>query len=234
MSEEDFLKRWSRRKREAAEETRPEEAEAKAAVAEAAPKDAAAPAKASEPQADFDPASLPPVESITSVSDVTAFLRAGVPAELSRAALRRVWTVDPAIRDFVGLAENAWDFTDPNAMPGFGPLDATADEVRRMVVGIMESVEEQAKEAGETLVAQAEQSKDSNYTNEIEGGGIDEAKSAESPVRVSASKEAAQILGDQVMLQSNNADDAVQNDDREVVEKPKQIVRRTHGRALPE
>ena len=59
-----------------------------------------------------------------------AHVDAGVPADLTRAALRRVWTVDPAIRDFVGLAENAWDFTDPNAMPGFGPLEASDDVSR--------------------------------------------------------------------------------------------------------
>jgi len=35
---------------------------------------------------------------------------------------RRAWAADPAIRDFKGLAENAWDFTDPTAMPGFGEL----------------------------------------------------------------------------------------------------------------
>jgi hypothetical protein len=32
---------------------------------------------------------------------------------------------DPAIRDFVGIAENQWDFNDPNAIPGFCPLPAT-------------------------------------------------------------------------------------------------------------
>jgi hypothetical protein len=48
-----------------------------------------------------------------------------VPAELTRAALRRTWTSDPAIRDFVGIAENQWDFNDPNAIPGFCPLLAT-------------------------------------------------------------------------------------------------------------
>jgi hypothetical protein len=53
--------------------------------------------------------------------DVTQFLRAGVPAELTRAALRRTWATDPAIRDFIGIAENQWDFNDPNAIPGFGP-----------------------------------------------------------------------------------------------------------------
>lgn len=29
---------------------------------------------------------------------------------------------DPAIREFKGLAENSWDFTDPNGVPGFGPM----------------------------------------------------------------------------------------------------------------
>jgi hypothetical protein len=29
---------------------------------------------------------------------------------------------DPAVRNFRGLAENDWDFTDPNGVPGFGPL----------------------------------------------------------------------------------------------------------------
>jgi hypothetical protein len=41
---------------------------------------------------------------------------------LMQAALRRVWASDPAIRDFVGIAENQWDFNDPTAIPGFGPL----------------------------------------------------------------------------------------------------------------
>src|SRR6185369_16933368 len=85
---------------------------------------------------EFDISTLPPIDSITAVSDVKAFLQAGVPPDLTRAALRRVWTADPAIRDFVGLAENAWDFTDPNAMPGFGPLEMT-EEVRQMIARVV-------------------------------------------------------------------------------------------------
>jgi hypothetical protein len=73
----------------------------------------------------FDLASLPSIESIAAHTDIAAFLRAGVPAELTRAALRRAWTSDPAIRDFIGIAENQWDFNDPNAISGFGPLDPT-------------------------------------------------------------------------------------------------------------
>jgi hypothetical protein len=39
-----------------------------------------------------------------------------VPQDLARAALRRAWTVDPAIRDFVGLFENCWDFNASGAV----------------------------------------------------------------------------------------------------------------------
>jgi hypothetical protein len=36
--------------------------------------------------------------------------------------LREIWR-DPAIRDFVGLSENSWDFTAPETIPGFGPIE---------------------------------------------------------------------------------------------------------------
>ena len=32
---------------------------------------------------------------------------------------RRLWD-DPQIKNFIGLSENAYDFTDPNGSPGFG------------------------------------------------------------------------------------------------------------------
>jgi hypothetical protein len=82
-----------------------------------------------EADAPFDPASLPSIESIVADTDIVAFLRAGVPAELTRAALRRAWASDPAIREFIGIAENQWDFNDPNAIPGFGPLIPTESGV---------------------------------------------------------------------------------------------------------
>jgi hypothetical protein len=79
------------------------------------------------PPAAIDLASLPPLDSIGAGSDIRAFLQSGVPAELTKAALRRAWTSDPAIRDFIGIAENQWDFTDPAAIPGFGPIEANTD-----------------------------------------------------------------------------------------------------------
>lgn len=42
-----------------------------------------------------------------------------------QAALRRTWLADPVIRDFVEVADNQWDFNDPAALPGFGPLPST-------------------------------------------------------------------------------------------------------------
>ena len=73
------------------------------------------------------PEELPPIDAITVDTDIRAFLKSRVPAELTRAALRRAWTSDPAIRDFIGIAENQWDFNDPTAIPGFGPLLETDD-----------------------------------------------------------------------------------------------------------
>src|SRR6202030_2550882 len=92
------------------------------------------PGAAAEPaDPPFDPLSLPPLESIAADTDIRGFLAPGVPSELARAALRRVWTADPKIRDFVGLADYDWDFNAPGAMAGFGPLEVT-DEQRRVAV----------------------------------------------------------------------------------------------------
>lgn len=85
---------------------------------------------------EFDLTSLPPIESITAMRDIGAFLAPGVPEEITRAALRRLWVSEPTIRDFVGLAENQWDFTKPDSVPGFGSLDLTP-ELRRMVAELI-------------------------------------------------------------------------------------------------
>lgn len=228
MSEEDFLSRWSRRKREVAKAEQPETK----APAPAAPPEGDVAADAA-PEPEFDVSTLPPIESITAVSDVRAFLRAGVPADLTRAALRRVWTADPAIRDFVGLAENAWDFTDPNAMPGFGPLETT-DEVRRMIAQLVDQIGEAAQPAAPTVpdgpVEAVENSNDSSVINQVKD--VDRRSHA-TPEIDQPRDNHAHILGNQVMLQSNIEDHATQPDATDAQEKPKQLSRRVHGSALP-
>lgn len=80
----------------------------------------------------FDLADLPSIESITAATDIRSFLQSAVPVELARAALRRAWVSDPLIRDFVGIGENQWDFTNPTTIPGFGPLPQAANEAGRV------------------------------------------------------------------------------------------------------
>ena len=127
-----FIARWSRLKQKSATRARIEERSAAAGtVADAMPH--AAPAMAADTDAAFDPALLPPVSSIVAGTDVRPFLQVGVPAALTQAALRSTWAADPAIRDFIEIAENQWDFNDPAGIPGFAPIGST--EVARGFVG---------------------------------------------------------------------------------------------------
>jgi Protein of unknown function (DUF3306) len=124
MSEsETFLSRWLRLKREA---------------------EAALPLTDASSPAAFDPTSLPSIESIVADTDIRQFLHESVPAELTRAALRSAWTADPAIRDFVGIAENQWDFNDHACIPGFGPLEAADYLVDRALGGLTTASQETA------------------------------------------------------------------------------------------
>ena len=130
---ENFASRWSRLKRET--ESRRKR---KDALGEGAPPSRASVTTAgnegeavgTETRATHtaDLASLPSIDSITAETDIRMFLRPGVPAELTEAALRRAWVSDPAIRDFVGIAENQWDFTNPTTIPGFGALGQPGDK----------------------------------------------------------------------------------------------------------
>src|SRR5947207_10869371 len=147
MSEpENFIARWSR-KAAAQDAARPvaapdnggtpaDDGEGDRKASDAAPALDGAP----EPSAAaFDPTTLPPIESITAETDIRAFLAPGVPAELTRAALRRAWALDPAIRDYVGLSENSWDFNAPDSIGGFGRLELT-DELRQAVDAMMSRI----------------------------------------------------------------------------------------------
>jgi len=214
MSDEQFLARWSRRKQEAKADHAEPAPERAAEAPGSAPSEGAS-AEPVLPEADLS--NLPPIESIDAATDVTAFLRNGIPEELSRAALRRAWSADPAIRDFVGLAENAWDFNDPNAMPGFGPLDYSAEQVSALVRRIVEGVAETAKSNPNVLAEAAE------------GGERSEAGSAppSSPVKTPGDprpldKSAA------AELPSNPAASQPVTQDGEI-----SLPRRTHGGALP-
>ena len=153
MSEQEgFLSRWSRRKR-AAVDAPPAPAEAAPPLAAPSTGSPVAGSPAAEALPDFDPASLPPIESLTAESDITGFLRPQVPAALRTAALRRVWTLDPAIRDYVGPADYAWDYNAPDGMAGFSlELGGDVKRLLAQAIGLVEEDEEKAP-AG-TVVAE--------------------------------------------------------------------------------
>jgi hypothetical protein len=143
---EDFLKRWSRRKRDVAEADQAKRMPEDSAHESAAPAgdersiepvEAINPVEPPEPQ--FDLKELPPIESITAATDIRPFLAPGVPVDIARAALRRAWSADPRIRDFVGLADYDFDYHAVGGAAGFGPLEMT-DELRRAVARILGEV----------------------------------------------------------------------------------------------
>lgn len=138
--EDNFLARWSQRKREAKHaelEREPEQPIEEVVDGEkplALTEEADAPAE--EP---FDLESLPKLDDLTATTDIRAFLQKGVPEDLRNAALRKVWALDPVIRDYVSPAlEYAYNWNVPGGVPGNGELAAGTD-VARMVAQVFGS-----------------------------------------------------------------------------------------------
>jgi hypothetical protein len=231
-----FIRRWSRRKRAATQFAQPTQPSAVPDAAAEVPAEAP-PARApgetsaiaggviSKPA--FDTVKLPAIESITAETDIRAFLAPGVPPELARAALRRAWAGDPKIREFIGLSENSWDFNAAGAIPGFGPLEMT-DELRRQI----------ARMVGRSLADEAP-NRDSHAKPET----------ADQPVAVIPAMPTAQAQSIPGTAQKpiksdipNNADPIPQRNidhpaepyDAAKPDHAEPIVKRLHGRALPE
>ena len=125
-----FLARWSQRKHEAKRD------------GDAPPAEPAVPA---EPVAQAEPkldlSSLPKLEEMTATTDITGFLRKGVPEHLRNAALQKSWALDPAIRNYVSPAlDYAYDWNTPGGVPGSSEIGSGMD-VARLVSQIMGSGE---------------------------------------------------------------------------------------------
>ena len=126
MTADGFLSRWSRRKLDPRQVDEPGPSPPSTDLeAEAASNAALSPhgEGSSGKLSAEDIAALPPIEEFTSQTDLLPFLRAGVPALLRKAALRRMWSLDPAIRDFVGEARDySYDWNVAGGVPVSGPL----------------------------------------------------------------------------------------------------------------
>jgi hypothetical protein len=169
---EGFLSRWSRRKRDAIEQPLAEVASdaplqdaaqpevQPEALAKAPADDQQQPARAACPipeVPEIDPASLPPVESLTIESDFGQFLRPGVPTLLRNAALRRMWSLDPAIRDYIGPVDYQWDFNTPGGLP-FGFSNELIGDVSKLLAQAIGKIEELAPDdAPEQAQAEGDQ-----------------------------------------------------------------------------
>lgn len=100
-----LLARWSKRKTEARRDGEP--------AARADPPPAPVEARPPEPEPAGDPlAELPDLESLGPGSDFRPFMQKGVPAELRRAALRKLWRSRAGLANLDGLVDYGEDFTD--------------------------------------------------------------------------------------------------------------------------
>ena len=249
MSEPDkFLSRWSRRKaaateKDVAQAAMPDaEAKADASAQQVEQKEAGAGVPAAptiKPPPEFDPSTLPAIESIVAGTDVTAFLKVGVPAELTRAALRRAWATDPNIRDFIGLSENSWDFTAPDGVPGFGPLSAEdASRLMAQFTSTAKDVAGKAKEAVERISA-LDQPAEPAQAKRSPGESMQRLDNRESAAKKIASPE--QDQPEQKPGAIDDASNSLQRGKENIATQQNKIesndsapARRTHGSALPD
>ena len=248
---EDFLARWSRRKRGAADESdqaRRDEQEQRApdvpsderAADAAPPLPPAAKSEATEPA--FDLSKLPPIESITAETDIRAFLAPGVPADVRLAALRRAWVADPKVRDFVGLNDYDFDFHTPGAIHGFGPLEMT-DELRQEVIRIVSGLQPEPKPSAPSAPAVTAPPSEPAVPPGQPAAAVEEMSTASAPVETTAVETADAGLDDPAPAQDELIDaEAITQRSKESVatqqkhsqpENLQTLARRGHGRALP-
>lgn len=202
MSEEEgFLSRWSRRKR------------AEVQPAPATPEPTPPVATAPEKEPEFDLASLPAIEDLDAGSDIAAFMQKGVPDAIRNAALRKFWALDPDIAAIKGPVDYAWDFNDPNAMHGFGPMEAGYDSsaMLKQVMGIVEPEPDDAVAASSDQVVEP----------------VSELVPSEPPARISADEQPVP----EALPSDVNACDA---EIRKMPENQNIALRKRHGGALPE
>jgi len=208
MSEpENFLDRWSRRKQQAVDEP----AQSKEVTKETAGEIVAVPPPKSKDRVApvFDPASLPSLDSITADTDIAAFLKPGVPSALKHAALRRAWSADPQIRDFIGLVESGWNWNDPVGVPGFGPMPA-GEDIGRLLAQAMGTLPPEPVVARNVTAAQVNSA---------------QPQALPAPIQNLAAKDSASIPPDEIAA-------APQTESGEHENAP--LVRpRGHGGALP-
>ena len=239
MSEpEGFLSRWARLKREADETSQTSQDDASTTPSPDTPRGApsadsvASSWTAPADELGVDLSALPSIDSITAATDIRGFLAPGVPSELTRAALRRAWVADPKIRDFIGIAENQWDFTAADSIPGFGPL-GPLDDVRRMLARVMgDGGEEPERPAASEVIASAENAADLAAGGETTASGSAESCATRGEGAAVAGETSAPPALPAADVQCGEVTTAAHKDELDTVPAGAP-TRRNHGGALP-
>ncbi|MDO8980391.1 MAG: DUF3306 domain-containing protein [Afipia sp.] len=227
-SDKNFLSRWSQRKREAKLPENDSAVVDPADEAEALP----TPGVESDAEEQFDLSSLPKLEEITETTDITGFLRKGVPESLRNAALRKSWALDSAVRNYVNPAlDYAYDWNTPGGVPGSSEL-APGTDIAKMVLQIMGS---------DPVTSGLQEPGDRSHGDASDGASADaDVDAPQNPepilplqqVRLSAPATASNPVSDDEAhaeyAQSERAEDAVFNESSAL----QQGVRR-HGTAKP-
>ncbi|MEM7753274.1 MAG: DUF3306 domain-containing protein [Pseudomonadota bacterium] len=139
MSDDDFLSRWSRRKRLVADE------EAIEVAAEPAVEPEREPETDEEEEALLAKLNLPDPESLKPGDDFSAFMADGVPQFLRKRALRVLWRSNPVLANLDGLNDYDDDFNSPELTQ---KVLATAYQVGRGIVSqVAEPTHQEAEEA---------------------------------------------------------------------------------------
>jgi hypothetical protein len=203
---DNFLSRWSRRKLEADAQPKAGDDKATAASGDEATNQEDNHSSSVTRVPEFDVSKLPPIETIGAGTDITAFMQAGVPSALRHAALRRAWSADPTVRDFVGLNENYWDAAGPEGIPGFGDLDPNLD-VKRLISELF----------GETPAEKPQA----------------EAPTATSSAEISDARETDDNDASETANISRPTENAAAQKESPPAQPPKRVARR-HGGAMPQ
>ncbi len=247
---ENFLTRWSRRKRDAADESDPARRDAQEPrAAEAPPVEDSVDASPPTPpvasgttEPTFDLSKLPPIDSITAETDIRAFLAPGVPADVRLAALRRAWVADPKVRDFVGLNDYDFDFHTPGAIHGFGPLEMT-NELRREVLRIVSGLQPEPEPSAPSAPAVTAPPSELAVPPAQPAATIEETSEGPDSAETTAVKTADAGLDHPVPAQDEligveattqrNKESAASQQKHSPPENLQTLARRGHGRALP-
>lgn len=209
-----FLDRWSRLKRETAQEAKPQPQEP----------DVAQPSALTAEKIEELVKSLPDVTTLTQDSDFSVFMQSWVPQDLRRDALRRLWTVEKSVLEHVPLADYALDYNTPGMAPGYGPMIASAD----MVAQVARMMGKAAFAKAETEAADAQPSAPSD--------AIDDSAASETDGHVPETEEATiESVLDESRIAMIQVDQGAAAAVREDAVQPSSFIpaRRRHGAASP-